>query len=478
MSSAASFPFQGDVLYRSRSEILTGFINELLSIIPDAYTGEDGNLYILFQIESGQIEGLYLANQLLLQDIFPQTASLISLDRFGDMFALPRKAGTRSVGDLTFGGEGGIFIPIGSEAAFDPGGDFDPLYFVNTQEGTTPNPGIPIQPTLTDGGAGALDGMYQYAATFLTLEGETALGLESDAFDITARRINVNNIPLGGPGTIGRRLYRSLEGSDYKLVPTGATLANNTATTYQDNNAEGVLGSLPPEDSTAERVTLAAQAGTEGVDYNALPNSITTPTDVPDGVTFVTNQSAFIGGSPPEDSEEFRSRLMDNIRNPQSGSVGDLKQWAEEIDGVESATVFANNNMGTPQNGHATVRISGPDASIPPQEVIDAVYLNLTERDMINITIHVGTFTPLPIDVIVDVTTSGGYTITDVTGSVQQAIASYLNNVPVGNIVYRAGIVNSVFNLPGVANVVVTTPANDVATTPTQKAVSGTVTVT
>jgi uncharacterized phage protein gp47/JayE len=478
LSSFPSFPFQGDVLYKTRQDILASFLAELLSNIPDAYTGEDGNLYILFQIQAGQIEGLYLANQLLLQDMFPQSASSVSLDRYGITYAFPRKVGTRSFGSVTIGGEGGIYIPIGTEVAYDPGGDFDPLYFVTTTDGTTPNPGIPDAPTLVDGGAGVLDGMYQYTVTFLTLEGETASGLESEAFDVTTRRINVNNIPLGGPGTIARRLYRSLEGSGFKLVPTGTALSNNTTTTYQDNNAEGVLGAAPPEDSTAERITLDAQAVDTGVDHNAQPNTITVPTDVPDGITFVTNPVAFVGGTPPEDPEDFRVRLLENMRNPQSGSEADIKQWSEEVDGVESATVFANDNLGTPTNGHVTVRITGPDATIPPQSVLDAVLETLQERDMINLTIHVGTFTPLTVNVTVDITTAGTFTVSDVTPSVQEAIRNYVNSVPVNGVVYRAGIVNSVYNLPGVLNVVVAVPAADVTTTAVQKPVAGSVTVT
>ena len=76
-------------IYRSRDDILSDMISQLIAAIPDAYTGEDGVTRIIFEIESGQYENLYLATQLLLEDMFVTTASYQALIRHGEQYGLP-----------------------------------------------------------------------------------------------------------------------------------------------------------------------------------------------------------------------------------------------------------------------------------------------------------------------------------------------------------------------------------------------------
>jgi uncharacterized phage protein gp47/JayE len=151
--------------------------------------------------------------------------------------------------------------------------------------------------------------------------------------------------------------------------------------------------------------------------------------------------------------------------------------WAETIDGVESATAFPNDNLGTPIAGHVTVRIAGPAGAIPDADTITAVAAELALHDLANITIHVGTFTPVTVNVTVTTTRVSGYTLGDVTLGVQSAVTDYINSIPVGGTVYVAGITDAIFGLPGIATVVVNTPTVDTTTTGTQKPIAGTVTV-
>src|SRR4029077_7894345 len=127
------------------------------------------------------------------------------------------------------------------------------------------------------------------------------------------------------------------------------------------------------------------------------------------------------------------------------------KAWAEAVPGVESATVFTN----TPAPGSVTVRISGPGGSVPSAQVITNVQAALAEQDLANITIIVAAFTSIATNVTVDVTTSGTYTLADVTPSVQAAITNYINSLPVGGTLYISGIIDSVFGMAGVADITV-----------------------
>jgi uncharacterized phage protein gp47/JayE len=469
---------EADVIYRTREQIAADFMQRFQARVADLYMGEDGNAAILSEVVGEMLEGLYLANQLVRDNIFIQSASVTELQRHGEQFGLPMKLGLFATGQVRIQGAGGTFIPTGSVLAFDPGVG-DVIYFDTTQDATLPNPGSPGAPTGTDSpGAGNLGpGTYEYVVTFVTALGETMAGLESTPVvtsGVANHQINLTGISVGGPGTTARRIYRSFNGSAYQLV---TTLADNIAVVFTDNVAAGSLGAAPPIESTAERALVNAQAEEVGVDGNADINTITELADVPDGITDVTNPAAFTGGDDPEDMEDYRNRLLSFIRDPKTGSPSDLQDWALEVDGVDEATVFPNENLGTPQNGHVTIRISGPNGSIPSAAVIAAVLDNINAQDMANVTVHVTTFTAVPTNVTVTLTLQSGYALGDVTAAVQQAIKDYINGTPVGGTIYVAGIYDAVYGMTGVATLTVSVPATDQTTTSTQKRTPGTISV-
>src|SRR5262245_24850837 len=105
-------------------------LNALLRAIPDAYTGEDGVLSIVFEIDAAQYESLYLAHQLLLEDMFISTASYQALTKHGEQYGLQPEPGQKSTGVLQFDGDGGTYVPIGSQVAYDPGGGLNLVYYV------------------------------------------------------------------------------------------------------------------------------------------------------------------------------------------------------------------------------------------------------------------------------------------------------------------------------------------------------------
>jgi uncharacterized phage protein gp47/JayE len=462
-------------MYRARDDILAEMLAMLTAAIPDAYVGEDGNWRITFEIQAGQQENLYLANQLLLQDMFIQTASQSALQRHGDQYGLPMKLGTKAQGTLQFQGDGATYIPIGTEVGYDPGGGLDVIFFNSTTAGTIPNPGIPTAPTLADAGAGALPaGTYEYAVTFVTASGETAIGIDSSSLAVAVNHnINLTAIPLGGPGTTARRLYRRVNGGAWGLLASASpTLANNTTTTITDTGFAAT--SPPPDVSTAQGITVNAEAQNTGVEGNVGVGTITVLTNTPSTLVGVTNPTAFTGGSDPEDTEDYRDRLLEWVRSPGTGSNDDLKAIAEGVSGVGSATIFEN----TPVAGTTTVRIAAPGGGIPSSTVIDAVQAALDAYDISNISIVVTTFNPVPTNVTVDVTTSGTYTLTDVTPSVQAAITDYINQLEVAATLKIAGIIDAVYGLAGISDIVVTTPATNQTTSAGDKRTPGTITVT
>jgi uncharacterized phage protein gp47/JayE len=439
-----------EVVYKDRETILSEVLARWQARISDIATGQDTITRIWSEVFSDTAEGLMLAMQLLHDDIFVQTMSALALVRAGEQYGRPQKAGLLAVGSVRITGTGGTFV------------------------GTDTIVGAP-RTNLDDTLAA---GTYEHAVSFVTAAGETEIGASSTALVLAgSRQISITNIPLGGTGTIGRNVYRRLNGGTWNLV---TTLANNTATTYTQNAVAG--SQTPVADSTAEAITLTAQSDETGAEYNVAPGTIT---EITDGATIgnlstVTNGAAFTGATDPEDIEVFRSALLDWVRSPASGGPGDLKVWAEAVDGVESATVFENMDLaGASAPGTATVRISGPEGSVPPSDVVTAVSDALNARDLAVITILVGTFTPNPVNVTAVITPATGYVLADLSAQITEAVQDYINGVPVGGTVYTAGVIDAIFGLPGVATVSVSAPAAPGATsTATQKPTLGTVTLT
>jgi uncharacterized phage protein gp47/JayE len=110
--------------------------------------------------------------------------------------------------------------------------------------------------------------------------------------------------------------------------------------------------------------------------------------------------------------------------------------------------------------------------------VVTAVQTALDEQDVANITIHVATFTPKVQNVTIDVTTDATHTLADVQPSVIQAVADYIDNIPVGGTLYVAGLEWATFALPGIIDCNITSPASNQTSLNTEKFQAGTVTVT
>lgn len=465
-------PILDTSIFKERAVILGQMLSTLQDAVPQVYIGEDGILRIVFEIEAGQLENTYMAAQLLLEDVFPQTASAPALKLHGDTYNVPFLLGETAQGVLKFTGAGGTSIAIGTVAGAEQGGGADPLTYSTTEDGEIPNPGNPTAVTATvSATSGTLTGTYEYVITFLTDQGETVAGATSNAVSPSSKRVDLTVIPLGGPGTLSRRIYRQKNGTGGFLLI--ATISNNTATTYTDNIADGSAGpTIPPAEGTANSVELAAVATQPGTAWNVQPGTITTIVAGPSGLTDVTNPLAFDGGTNIEDIEAFRQRLLEYLRIPRTGSNVDLKFWAEQIDGVDTATVFDNDALGTPAFGHTTVRIVGPGGVTPDSSVQAAVLTWLDTKDVANITIHVGTFISTILPISVSVVTAAGYLLVDVELSVQEAVSEYVSGVPVGGTVYKSGVIDAVFGLPGIVDVN-TSMVNVLTANPIEKFVTG-----
>ncbi|MES2126655.1 MAG: hypothetical protein V4463_05230 [Pseudomonadota bacterium] len=119
----------------------------------------------------------------------------------------------------------------------------------------------PVAPVAALGaGPGGVDnGAHRYLVTFVTGAGETQAGAHSGAVSVVDKTVNgivaLTAIPLGGSAVTARKLYRTAaNGTAYLLL---ATIANNSATTYNDSSPDSALGAGAPNANTTDDPLLS-----------------------------------------------------------------------------------------------------------------------------------------------------------------------------------------------------------------------------
>ena len=120
----------------------------------------------------------------------------------------------------------------------------DGLNFLQTAQDVPLSP--PGAPTLALAAGTELGiGLYQYAVTFVTANGETTPGTQAEITTTPGnQRVQLSNIHIGPSGTTARRIYRSAVGGGQKKLVT--TIADNITTSYLDQIPDASLGANAP----------------------------------------------------------------------------------------------------------------------------------------------------------------------------------------------------------------------------------------
>lgn len=157
---------------------------------------------------------------------------------------------------------------------------------------TATNPTAPTAALVATSSGNCTAGTHVFAVTYVTAAGETAVSSASGSVlcDGTHKQVTVT-IPVSTTnGVTGRNIYASATGTTTPLllVATGPVVANNTATTYTLNIADGSFTATTAPSSNTTGTSAATQkvfvtndstiAGTAGIEVTATPNSaITNP---------------------------------------------------------------------------------------------------------------------------------------------------------------------------------------------------------
>lgn len=180
------------------------------------------------------------------------------------------------------------------------------------------------------------------------------------------------------------RLYRSFNDgggfSDFKLVAVADVPTVPGPITLVDNvpNADFEVEQVTlTDDNTTGVVDIPSTAILSGAATNIPVRAVSLLDDSVFGVAEVTNPSVFAGGDDTESDDDYRERLLEEVRKPAgAGNVADYIGWAKEIAGVGGVTVVPEweEQFGYP-NGPGTVKVvlSGPSNEVVNYDLIETV---------------------------------------------------------------------------------------------------------
>lgn len=229
-------------------------------------------------------------------------------------------------------------------------------------------------------------------------------------------------------------------------------------------------------------VTVAIEALEAGPIGNVAANQITIMSKPINGVSAVTNPAPTSGGTPEEDDDSLRERIIESRKYPHlSGSRLDYERWAKEVPGVGQAYCFPE------WNGPGTVKVVIIDSNGEPanQTLIDAVQSYIAPENgggLAPIGAFVTVAAPITktIDVSVSLVLKSGYDQVQVVEAIKQEIKQLFMSMSIGSTVRIAEIGAIIIQTSGVqdySNLQLNGAAQNVVLQPDEVPVLGTVTV-
>ena len=208
---------------------------------------------------------------------------------------------------------------------------------------------------------------------------------------------------------------------------------------------------------------------------NALINtSLSLVSPIPNINTIAIASTALTGGADLEDSESYRSRILQRVRKvPQGGAVHDYERWALEVPGV--TRVWVNPLESGP--GTVAVRFvrdNDVGSFIPDVGEVAAVqaYIDTLRPTTAAVTVSAPTAYPLNYTIHLDPDSA------DLRAAVDEELQNLTrgtDNVP-GVTVYRSRQLEAIGAAPGMNNYVLTSPAADTVLAAGEMATHGVIT--
>ena len=236
------------------------------------------------------------------------------------------------------------------------------------------------------------------------------------------------------------------------LIPAGTLCQTNGETPLRFETVEdATLGAGETE------VEVPAQSVDPTPDADVPAGKVTVMVTPPQGMGSVTNQTAFAGGTAPEEDDLLRKRLRESYQAVSNGcNAGYYRQMALEQEGVASAAVLtAQRNPGS-----LDLVVFGRGVA-PSQEQLAALQARVEREREIGVDALVRAAIPTPVDLTVKLAPLPGWDFAAVAADCLPLIQEYGRTLEVGKPLYLSQVVNRVLASGEVLNCQVSLPAGD-----------------
>lgn len=228
------------------------------------------------------------------------------------------------------------------------------------------------------------------------------------------------------------------------VIPKGTVCASTGGEAVEyETTQEAVLA------AGSVTVSVPARAVTGGSAGNAAAGYINTLVSEVSGINYVTNPSAFSGGTDPELDEDYRARILAGIGRLEGfGSAGYYESAALEQAGVKSAQAGAS-----AEGSGVTVYVWG-DGAAAPDESIAELQQKLNGMCPLGVTASVQQATTKKVAVGAMLKMREGADFSAVSAGLVAAVKAWLGKRSVGESVYMAQVQRLIMDMePGVARV-------------------------
>lgn len=234
----------------------------------------------------------------------------------------------------------------------------------------------------------------------------------------------------------------TFNGTNGTVVPTGTEVYTSDAV-YFITTASGTI--------TSGTATVSAESKVGGSNGNVSIGAIKFMTGNLTGVTTVTNNVVFDGGTDIESDASLLSRYKDRVSKPAtSGNKYHYIEWAKSVAGIGDAKCFPL------WDGNGTVKVTllDEDKTAPPTDIVTDVADYIESVQPIGATVTVVAATEVPINVTATLTLAAGKTLSDVSTTIENGIRDYLKSIAYGvdTTVRYSRIANVILDTDGVVD--------------------------
>ena len=234
-------------------------------------------------------------------------------------------------------------------------------------------------------------------------------------------------------------------------IPAGVVCLNGAGTQFLTTSSGIIEGG-------SDFCVVSAQAKNPGSSGNAPAGTVRFMAAAPPGVVKCNNPDPFSGGESEENDTRLRERILKTYEKLPNGSNKAYYETAvAQMDGVASVCVLPKvRGLGT-----VDIIVASEDG-IPSEFMLDRISGILNKEREICVDIKVMPPETVNVPVNAEIEVKGGYDDLAVAENVKNQLEKYFKGDMLGKNVLRAELGNIIFNVDGVKNYFISSPAEDI----------------